>query len=86
MVQYQYCITANVRLLSYALDEGKEKEGGYEETGHANKTDYDELCSKVEELKNRKQYMDQLLSYYNVSSITGCTEFRTCIFEQWIVM
>ena len=44
-----------------------EEEAGYEETGHATETDYEELCGKVEELRERKQYMDQLLSYYSVS-------------------
>ena len=40
----------------------------YEEAGHASKADYEQLCGKVEELRERKQYMDKLLSYYNVSS------------------
>ena len=54
--------------VAYAKEEEsyEDKEGGYEDTGHANNADYDQLCSKVEELRDRKKYMDQLLSYYNV--------------------
>ena len=38
-------------------------------TENVSASDYHQLCSKVEELKNRKQYMDKLLSYYNVSAL-----------------
>ncbi|XP_063689313.1 pericentriolar material 1 protein-like isoform X7 [Bolinopsis microptera] len=52
--------------ISSEQEEEEEKEAGYEKTGHATETDYEELCGKVEELRERKQYMDQLLSYYSL--------------------
>ena len=41
--------------------------------------DYQALCAKVDELKNRKQYMDKLLNYYNVGGKFGKCPLRTLV-------